>query len=449
VLLAVNLEYTGRIVSILIIVRDRDKTLVFAPNINADKFKSHIEKYIISENVVISKKDTSYYLDLEIPNNNSEFMAEISLIDRSFYLKEGHPKNSVQLLDWLEEYGVFYKKNESKGIMINESCLNNYIMDYNKGCFIGQETARKINNNREASYFPMYLFLEDGHNPDLCQFKIENDLVEMIGFRKEKEASKITLKVPRRYRIQGKEINVLFEGGVNIRPLHLFPSEEELRKSYAEEIFDKALNLYNSNNESEALGLITNGLKIFPKSQDLLELRGVILSRMNDFNEAILCMDQIIKINPKHVMAYTNKSFYLMKLGMIEEAEKYKELSTLVSMGGDPNGILSPVLENEDQKRMSMFLEVLEIDPLDIHANLQVVELELKQKNYGDAYTRLSILPHDNAEVCYYMAYASFKTGKIKEAKEYLSRSKELHGEGKSPKLANKINSLFREIESI
>lgn len=448
-LLAASLEFSGRIVSILVIVRNSNSTLVFVPNINFDKFKSHIEKYIISEDVEFINKEKFYYLSTEELEKNSNSLVEISLIDRSFYLYEGNPKDSMPLLEWLERYGIYYAKHELKGILINESCLNQYAMDYNKGCFIGQETARKINNNREASFYPMYLLLDEGRDPNFCHFKIENESLEMIGFRKEGQSYKVTLKVPRRFRINGKEVSVIYKSNVDIKSIYFFPSEEELRKSHSEEIFDKAIEFYNLNREKDALDLTGIGLKEFSNSVDLLELRGVILSKMDNFKDAIQCMDQIIKINPRHVMAYTNKSFFLMKLGLIEEAEKFKGIAALVSMGGEPNGESTHLLDNEDQKRLAMFLEVLEVDPLDIHANLQVVEIELKQMKYGDAYTRLTILPQNNAEVCYFKAYTSFKIGKLGEAKEYLKKSKELHGEGKSPKLANKINSLIREIESI
>ena len=44
-------------------------------------------------------------------------------------------------------------------------------------------------------------------------------------------------------------------------------------------------------------------------------------------------MDKIIKIDPAHVMARTNKSLFFMREGKIEEAEREKELASNLSVG--------------------------------------------------------------------------------------------------------------------
>ena len=42
-------------------------------------------------------------------------------------------------------------------------------------------------------------------------------------------------------------------------------------------------------------------------------------------------MDDLLQVDPESIMAHTNKSLYLMKLGKIEEAEKEKDLATVKS----------------------------------------------------------------------------------------------------------------------
>ena len=43
-------------------------------------------------------------------------------------------------------------------------------------------------------------------------------------------------------------------------------------------------------------------------------------------------MDRILAIDPKHIMAHTNKSLFYMQQGKIEEAEKEKDISFKLSM---------------------------------------------------------------------------------------------------------------------
>jgi tetratricopeptide (TPR) repeat protein len=56
-----------------------------------------------------------------------------------------------------------------------------------------------------------------------------------------------------------------------------------------------------------------------------------MLGRIERFEEAITWMDKLLSVNPQSVMAHTNKSLFLMKLGKIEEAEGWLQKAKAAS----------------------------------------------------------------------------------------------------------------------
>jgi tetratricopeptide (TPR) repeat protein len=90
------------------------------------------------------------------------------------------------------------------------------------------------------------------------------------------------------------------------------------------------------------------------------------------------------------VMAHTNKSLYLMKLGKIEEAEAEKSLATVKSFAqfGEEAKLKKALSEEarkkeeEMQKREKMFLQVLEIDSNDVIALYGLADIYFYRKNH-------------------------------------------------------------------
>jgi tetratricopeptide (TPR) repeat protein len=104
-------------------------------------------------------------------------------------------------------------------------------------------------------------------------------------------------------------------------------------------------------------------------------------------------MDQLSLIDPDSVMAYTNKSLYLMKLGKIEEAEAAKATATLKSFSyygkiakeKEEKERREKLAFEQQEKRRGMFQQVLEIDPDDALANYGLGEINFENKNYPEA----------------------------------------------------------------
>ena len=110
-------------------------------------------------------------------------------------------------------------------------------------------------------------------------------------------------------------------------------------------------------------------------------------------------MDKLLEVQPDSVMAHTNKSLFLMKLGRIEEAEEEKSQATLKSFEQNAKEAnkkkqkeeLANIERQELEKRKEMFAQVLEIDEKDVIANYGMADILYKEKEYARALEHLEV----------------------------------------------------------
>jgi tetratricopeptide (TPR) repeat protein len=118
-----------------------------------------------------------------------------------------------------------------------------------------------------------------------------------------------------------------------------------------------------------------------------------MLGRQNRYEEALEWMKQLSEINPRSVLAHTNMSLFLMKLGRIEEAEEHKSLATVKSFQSFGDEAKQKEAEAEKKKkqeqewseRESMFNQVLDIDPEDTLANYGLGSIAVERQNWQKA----------------------------------------------------------------
>jgi tetratricopeptide (TPR) repeat protein len=122
-----------------------------------------------------------------------------------------------------------------------------------------------------------------------------------------------------------------------------------------------------------------------------------MLGRIEKYDEGIGWMEQLLVVNPQSVMAHTNKSLFLMKLGKIEEAEAEKSLATVKSFAAFGEEAKLNKLKSEDKKkkeedllrREKMFLQVLEIDEQDTIALYGMADIFFQRKFFNSAICNL------------------------------------------------------------
>ena len=292
-----------------------------------------------------------------------------------------------------------WNQNIFQGQLVNETVINSLGVSYSKGCFLGQETAAKVETRRGAAYVPALLVL-DGPSWLPAEGK---EIYEEGGKKVGRVYSSLLIEnrlylqaaLGREQRIEGRKLSFSFKAGEGVqgevRLLPFFPYEQGTQRARA--IYERGAEAFRENREDRALEIFRKALFYDPCFADAYESLGVILGRQGKYEEALAFMDKLLEVEPHSVMAHTNKSLYLMKLGKIEEAEEEKALATVAGFtqlgkkaGGEKAHIQArKEKEREWQHREKMFKQVLEIDSHDILANYGMGEIYFQRKEFEQA----------------------------------------------------------------
>jgi tetratricopeptide (TPR) repeat protein len=279
--------------------------------------------------------------------------------------------------------------------LVNETYLNELAVSYKKGCFLGQETAAKIETRKGAAYFPVLLKVDELLGKDFFgkSFEVEGrkgGVIQSSVTVDEKNFLRATLF--RNFRLEGKTLEISLEGiTLNAEVTFIPYLKNNTKKDKAQELYHRAVEIFQQGEEEWALDLLERSIAIDPNLADAYESLGVILGRMEKYDEAIQWMDRLIEVDPKSVMGHTNKSLYLMKLGRIEEAEEEKAKATVKSF--ESHGQKTEI-DKEDQellRREEMFHQVLELDAEDVIANFGIADISFKRKEFGKAQRHLEV----------------------------------------------------------
>jgi folate-binding protein YgfZ len=410
-----RLNQVGKVQSFFYVASHSEIIFIFILKEFAEELLADLNKFIIMEEVEIKRIErdiffigNSVLLNKEMANS---FLGNYLGICGSFTFE----KNDLNIPSF-QELNLIKKLNgypdlasgNIKNIFINESRLNEIAISYNKGCFLGQETVAKIENNRGAITYPFLVKLEN-HVEEFEMKKTEvffneNKVGYFEGVSSFNNQDYAHMQLTRENRVIGKKISfhyqgIIFCGEVTAYPLFKASSPHEL----SIELFDKSVKLFNIGKTSEAIINIEKSI-LFESNSDNLEIKGAMLGRLEQYTEAIEVMDELIALDPTSVMAHTNKSLYLMKLGKISEAEEEKSLATVKSFEMFGNEAkFKKAKEEEKQKRQlemsrreEMFFKVLAIDSEDAIANLGLGEICFERKNFEKAINFLKAAIHSN-----------------------------------------------------
>lgn len=342
--------------------------LLFSPSLFLNRLRKDLEKFIIMEDVVAEefKQPMSFSFNEEVMHQggiNFFFLGKPC----SLFFDAATESMSIDELDELSfRYGLPSGDTllEEK-TLINETGLVDLGVSLNKGCFVGQETIKKIENNRGAGKKEILLkaschektqeksvFLEGTEYAIQEQMLIEGELY-------------LKIKSKREHRINGKVFNLKLGEAEVI----CFSSSNE--KSYSGELFERGIQLFTEDKDEQAKALFELALKFVPDDEEVLESLGALEGRLGNYKRAIELMDDLEKLNPRSVMASTNKSLFYMKIGEIEKAEEEKAKATVKGFEAAAKDSKEKAQEDlkEVERRISMFEQVLEIDPEDQMAN--------------------------------------------------------------------------------
>ncbi|MDC0253923.1 tetratricopeptide repeat protein [Bacteriovoracales bacterium] len=472
-----RLDRNGKVQTFLYVGKKENKTLLLVPESLADFTIRELEKFIIMEDVKIEPLETTNVFFYLTPIRNQYNLENDKLLGIEYLGEEG-------LLYWGEENRLFFTninhlaEDEVSGLrvlngwptwgqdldsnkLINETTLNESAISYSKGCFLGQETASKIHNNRGSTYYPILLELKNSFDKKELNSLINHDF--KVKGRKGgtfysfyEKMNKIFVKVAlyREFRVKGSFLEIMFDNGICLSGvIHYFPYfKDKTSKEKADQLFFKGTRLFQEGKEEDSIKALELCLKISPEHSDAYESIGVIHGRLGQFEKAIEYMDKLLEVHPESVMAHTNKSLYLMKLGRIEEAEEEKSNAAVKSFSyfGEEakkkkdNERREQDIQEELKRKEGMFLSVLEIDEDDVLANFGLGEINYKKNNFKKANEHLEkvILLDLKHSVAYLTLGKSYEaSGDIEKAREIYNLGIEVASKKGEMKPANEMQS--------
>ena len=135
----------------------------------------------------------------------------------------------------------------------------------------------------------------------------------------------------------------------------------------SEDLYKKALEDYRHSRTEDAYKKLSHAIEMDSQFEDAYEALAVILINQEKISAAVQIIASWLKINPNAVMAYTNLSRCLMRLGKIPEAEEAQ--AKAATLGWRAAAGLKPSAEPpkvDYMEKIERFKQVIELDPADV-----------------------------------------------------------------------------------
>ncbi|MEH0860168.1 MULTISPECIES: CDC27 family protein [unclassified Halobacteriovorax] len=403
--IACRLDRTGRVFSFFYLIHNNDGFYLAVDEKISEETIEELEKFIIMEDITIEKTQKLPCLSTRKGND----FVTMDLFDGVGYIglvdEKLDKKDYVNFLEVLTAWPIL-DKTIDRTKLINETRLNEFAISYNKGCFLGQETASKIESRRGAARYPVLLT----SNKELAdEVSLNDKKVEILNRCKIGETHFSVAKAPRELLINNLEVSYQDD----LIKINTYPvlAKENIKEEISEYYYNKAVNLFHKNKITESLSLLDQVISFNPLYADAYESKGVILGNSGEHQKAIDVMDELLAVDESSVMAHTNKSLYLMKLGKIEEAEEEKALATVASFKRFGDEAKAKKAKEEQERaekeerarRFEMFNKVLAIDENDVVANFGLADIHFNNEKFEKALKHLEVVLNENPK--YSVAY--------------------------------------------
>ena len=409
-----------------------NSVLLLTPAILKTQAHARLEKFLISEDVEVVDLGTQEWTFVLGPKSlafedNESFAG--TLFEEPALLTQSNPDCPLitpaeqemwrSLNGWPDFSGEHFSLE-----IINNLRLYDLSVSPNKGCYPGQETVSKIATRRGAAYSPVLLEIDKHCSPGPV-YSFEKKIGEIESSNEWGKHTYLSAKLLRDFRVSGMKVNFTKDGIESEAVVRYYPLLPGSSIEKAQELYYAGTDAFRDDDLLSAEKHLRQAIELDPKLADAYESLGVMLGRQERFPEAIGLMDQLSAVDPTSVLAHTNKSLYLMKLGKIDEAEEQKSLATIKSFQKfgdeaklkDQVAVMAKAQDEEWTKRESMFKQVLEIDEEDTLANYGVGSIAVERKNWEAAITHLEkVLKADgNYSVAYLALGKAYKGAGEKE----------------------------------
>lgn len=391
-----RLDKNGRLVGFLYLLKSETISYCLVHKTLSETIIPDIEKFIIMDDIEIVSSDKKMYFEAGVSDSGfkGHYLGELG----TFQFGSSKNKTSDEVSKLLRVLNGYpeWNSNSSPEQLVNETPLNELSVSYEKGCFLGQETAAKIETRRGASRSIVLVDFGEAENfapleKILHKGKEVGEIVSTISLE---DGIICECKLKREFIISDREFefsvnNSNYYAKIKIPPLLGMKSEQD----YSVECFKIAGELFNKNEDEEALEYFKKSIQYDPSFADAYESLGVLAGRLGKFEEGIEAMDDLLKVNPDSVMAHSNKSLFFMKLGKIEEAENEKAEATVKGFMAQGKIIQKEKILEEEKKarendflrRESMYKQVIEVDPADEMALTGLAEISFYRKDFSSS----------------------------------------------------------------
>jgi len=292
-----------------------------------------------------------------------------------------------------------YGKDINDKNILPETGLDHSSVSYNKGCYIGQEVIARIKTYGAPNFALMGLIIEGDtlplHDDEIKLNSKKLGVIKSSIFSYSLQKNISLAYIQKDHRSPDIDLDVTIDNKpYKVRTCLLPFYQPQTRKDRSKVLQDKALKLYQSQDDlNQPIILLREAIELDPQNATAYEALGVFLSKQNKLDEAIALMKRLVEINPEEIMAHSNLSVYYMQQGRIEDAEREKGEATALQFD-------KAIAENmakkttadkvkqdlaEREQKISMFKQVLEIDPVDQVANFGLGSVYHDLKRYDEA----------------------------------------------------------------
>lgn len=394
------LDPQGRVETYGWLVKTQNVFQFYVPPSLATRSLERLNKFLISEDVTISgpsQKQVFFIIGPEALGIQRAPWEGVLFDERSFlslapvedvpFIPAMEVETWRALTGWPSFDGLDFS-NE----IINNLRLFDLSVSQNKGCYPGQETVSKIHTRRGAAYAPVLL---ESNEPvptgELSKFG--KKIGTSLGNHEWEGKFYAAASLLRDFRVEKMKINFEADGKPFEGVVRYYPLLQGDNRGKAQELFYSASDDFKANRLVEAEKKFLLAIKLEPGFGDAYEALGVMLGRQERYLEAIDLMTKLAEVDPGSVLAHSNSSLYLMKLGRIEEAEEQKSLATVKSFQSfgkeakekEQKKIFEEKRRAEWAQRESMFIQVLEIDPEDTLANYGLGSIAVEKGEWEKA----------------------------------------------------------------
>lgn len=375
------------------LMKESDRYTYLIPETLKDGGLARLNRFLISEDVTIEDPVSEDWTFIVGPkaSSSSGFSGEL-FAEKAFLQREVHTDAPILSDDVIELWRGLtgwpsFEGTGFKSEIINNNRLFDLSTTMNKGCYPGQETVSKIFTRRGAAFSPV-LLQTSAPLPLGPIFNFDQKIGEAVATYSWKNSFYTAANLLRDFRVEGMKLKLTEDATVRYYPLI---SGDPTTKS--QELFFEAMEEFKNDSIEQAEQMLRAAVEVDPTNSDAWESLGVLLGRLERYDEAIECMRTLSEIDPRSVLAHTNMSLFLMKQGKIEEAEEQKSQATIKSFQSFGKEAQSREAEEqalkqkqaEWEQREGMFKQVLEIDPEDTLANYGLGSIAVEKKEFERA----------------------------------------------------------------